>query len=238
MERSPLQLVEDVLSGGRFWKLAVLALERLEPDAASARLVIEAHERGAFEPWLAACLLGAIRHPEGYATALAILRSSPDVRAKPHAGPALTKIRGDAALADLAAVLEDATLGRSTHEGAAYGLAGIADPRALDVLLAALDAERIRMSTAGYVVNELPLDPALLLGWLRGSRPRLRTTAAWALFYRSASDDRTISNELRRAVLTELDRGGLPFTTAQAAMLRERLAHPIAPLPTARLVKR
>jgi hypothetical protein len=238
VERSPLQLVEDVLSGRLFWKVAFLALERLEPDLASARCVIEAHDRGVCEPWLAACLLGAIRHPDGYATALAILRSSPDVRAKPHAGPALTRIRGDAALADLAAVLEEATFDRSTHEGAAYGLAGIADPRALDVLLAALETERIRMSTAGSVVNELTLDPALLVGWLRGKQPRRRATAAWAVFYRSASDDRIISAELRGAVLAELDRGGLPFTAAQEEMLRERLAHPVASLPTAWIVKR
>ena len=169
---------------------------------------------------------------------LAILRSSPDVRAKPYGGPSLTRIRGDAALSDLAAILEDATLDRKTREGAAYGLTAIADPRALDVLAAALDAERIRLQTAGAILGERPLDPALLLAWLRGSRAHRRATAVWALFFRSAGIDRTIPDELRDALFAELDRGGLPLTADQEAMLRERYLRPIASLPTARIVKR
>jgi HEAT repeat protein len=226
VDRTSLQLAREALSDHARWKHALLALERLEPDAASARLVIDALERGLCEPWLAAALLGAIGHPDGYATALALLRSSPDVRAKPWAGPALTKIRGDAALADLEAVLEDASLHRGTREGAAYGLIEIADRRALDVLEAALDAERIRRSTAGFVLGERPLEAALLLEWLRGPRARRRATAIWALFYRSAGLDPAIPDELRGALFVELDRGDLPLTAEQERMLRERYARP------------
>jgi len=221
------------------WKRGVLALQGRPPDAASARAVILAFERGACEDWKAACLLGAIGHPDGYATALAILRSGDSTRASVYAGPALTKMWGAAAFADLAAILGDPAFDRRIHEGAAYGLAELADPRAVDVLMAAVDAKRVRMSTAGSVMSERPLAPTLLLGWLRGGRSARRTVAMWALFYRSASDtERAIPAELREALHAELDRGGSPFTDAQEAMLRERLARPIAPLPVARVIKR
>jgi len=225
MEPTSLQIVDQVIAGSPDWKRPVRALEQLPPDAASVRIVIDALERRVCESWLAACLLGAIGHPDGYATALALLRSRSDVNAKAYAGPALTRMRGDAALPDLAAVLEDASFDRKTHEGAAYGLGAISDPHALDVLVAALDAEHIRMGTAGFVLNERPFAPALLLEWLRGDQPRRRTTAAWALFYRTANAvDSAIPRELSDALFAEINRGGLPFTTAQEQILRERLA--------------
>src|SRR6185436_3410929 len=146
VEPPSLQLVEDVLQDRLMWKRGVLALQGRPPDAASARAVILAFERGACEDWKAACLLGAIGHPDGYATALAILRSGDSTRASVYAGPALTKMWGAAAFADLAAILGDPAFDRRIHEGAAYGLAELADPRAVDVLMAAVDAKRVRMS--------------------------------------------------------------------------------------------
>ena len=130
---SALELAETALAdvaghGAGAWKQALLALEPMEPDAQAAAAVVAAYEAGRCPPWCAAALLGAIGHADGYATALAILRAAPGQLAESYAGPALVQMRGEAALADLAAVLEDDALPRRAHEGAAYGLAGSPTP--------------------------------------------------------------------------------------------------------------
>jgi len=218
-----LELVEAALADRAMdWKRALLALEPMEPDAAAAAAVVAAYEGGRCPPWAAAALLGAIGHSDGYATALAILRAAPGQLAESYAGPALAKMRGDAALPDLAAVLEDPACALRAREGAAFGLARIADARADELLLAAVDQERVRTSVAGSVACDRGTSDDALIRLLRAASPRRRNTAAWAVFYRAAKG--RVSSALATSMLAALDAAPLPFTSAQREMLRDRLA--------------
>ena len=132
-------------------------------------------------------------------------------------------MRGEAALADLEAVLEDEALPRRAHEGAAYGLAGIADARAGELLLAAVDRERVRTSVAGSVACDRGVADGVLIGWLRGASPRRRNLAAWAVFHLAAKG--RVSEALEQAMRAALDGAPLPFTGAQREeILRDRLS--------------
>src|SRR5262245_32670282 len=85
---TPLELVEAALAGTG-WKSAGLALEARPPDAACARAIMAAYRSGRCEAWMAAWLLGANGHPDGYATALAILQSGAGKGSESYAGIAL-----------------------------------------------------------------------------------------------------------------------------------------------------
>lgn len=225
MNRSSLQLIESAIDQSGDWKDNSLELEERGPDAQSTAAVIHAYDEGRCPPWLAACLLGAIAHPDGYATALAILRAGPGTSAEAYAGPALAKMLGNAALPDLEEVLVDDELPSWVHRGAAHGLALITDPRGLDVLLAAVDLQRVEISTAGYIAHERRTPPATLLAWLESDDHNRRNLAAWAIFHWSSSMmmDGAIPLELSTTLLNELDRGGLSFDAEQEQVLRIRL---------------
>lgn len=228
MSGSPLELVEIVLAevngtATGAWKLALLELKTFAPDAESAARVVRAYESGRCEPWCAASLLGAIGHPDGYATALSILWSAPGALAESYAGPALARMRGDEALSDLAAVLDDDSLPQRAHEGAALGLSTLSDSRADDVLLAAVDRGRVRTSVAGAVACERGIPSARLISWLRGTDSRRRNLAAWTVFHLAAQGP--VVRELELAMQSALVEAPLPFTAAQRDELRERLSN-------------
>ncbi|MBV8755935.1 MAG: hypothetical protein JO257_01590 [Deltaproteobacteria bacterium] len=228
MSGSQLALVQTVLEGARgetttAWKLALLELKTYAPDAGCVAVVIRAYERGQCEPWCAAALLEAIGHPDGYATALEILQLAPGALAESYAGTALVRMRGADALADLAAVLDDDRLPQRAHEGAARGLAAMADPRADDVLLRAVDRGRIRTSIAGSVASERGIPAARLVSWLRGGDSRRRNLAAWTVFHLAAQGP--LLKELEIAMHAALADAPLPFTPEQRSELRERLAN-------------
>src|SRR3569623_2475551 len=89
MSGSPLELVEIVLAEVNgtetgAWKLALLELKTFAPDAECAARVVRAYESGRCEPWSAAALLGAIGHPDGYATAQSLLWSAPGALAESY----------------------------------------------------------------------------------------------------------------------------------------------------------
>jgi hypothetical protein len=228
MSGSQLALVQTVLAATRGdttveWKLALLELKTYAPDAECTAVVVRAYERGQCEPWCTAALLEAIGHPDGYATALEILQLAPGSLAESYAGPALVRMRGAEALDDLAAVLDDERLPQRAHEGAAFGLAAMSDPRADDVLLRAVDQGRVRTSVAGNVACERGIPAARLISWLRGGDSRRRNLAAWTVFHLAAQGP--LLKELEIAMHAALADAPLPFTAAQRHELRERLAN-------------
>lgn len=247
MSGSQLRLVHMVLSGARGesiesrpdgsrprargtdsgidadWRFALLELKTYAPDAATTAAVLDAYARGRCEPWCAAALLEAIGHPDGYATALDILHLAPGSRAENYAGTALVRMRGPDALDDLAAIIDDDRLPQRAHEGAAFGLAAMADPRADDVLLRAVDRGRIRTSIGGSVASERGIPAARLISWLRGPDSRRRNLAAWTVFHLAAQGP--LLKELEIAMHAALADAPLPFTAAQRNELRERLAN-------------
>ena len=247
MSGSQLMLVQQVLSGARAesieiradgsrprargtdsgidadWRFALLELKTFAPDAAATAAVIDAYSQARCEPWCAAALLEAIGHPDGYATALEILHLAPGSLAESYAGTALVRMRGADALDDLAAIIDDDRLPQRAHEGAAVGLAAMADPRADDVLLRAVDRGRVRTSVAGSVASERGIPAARLISWLRGADSRRRNLAAWTVFHLAAQGP--LLKELEIAMHAALADAPLPFTAAQRNQLRDRLAN-------------
>jgi hypothetical protein len=211
--QTPVELASGAITWAINFKAAALALERLRPDESAATIVVDAYQEDRVAPWLAALLLGAIRHPHGYPTALAILRRGAGQLSESYAGPAMAKMRGGAALDDLAAVLREPGLERWVYEGAAYGLSKIADPRALPLVIEAFVQKRIRVSTAGSIAEVASADT--LLTWLASADQRYRELALHAFFYWSAGGQPYPSRAARAAVLRALaDRAHVPFPDA------------------------
>src|SRR3569623_2073288 len=181
------------------WRFALLELKTYAPDATATAAVVDAYTAGRCEPWCAAALLEAIGHPDGYATALAILHLAPGSRAETYAATALVRMRGPAALA------------------------AMSDPRADDVLLRAVDRVRVRTSIAGNVASERGIPAARLISWLRGPDSRRRNLAAWTVFHLAAQGP--LLKELEIAMHAALADAPLPFTAAQRNELRDRLAN-------------
>src|ERR1044071_1257895 len=109
---TPVELVIGAMARTLSFKAAAVALERLPPDEEAAATIVTAYQQDRVAPWLAALLIGAIRHEHGYPTALAILRRGAGQLSESYAGPAMAKIRGVEAFDDLAAVLREPGLER------------------------------------------------------------------------------------------------------------------------------
>lgn len=223
-----VELVIGAMTRTLSFTAAAAALERLSPDEEAATTVVTAYQQGTVDPWLAALLIGAIRHERGYPTALAILRRGAGQLSESYAGPAMARIRGVDALDDLAAVLHEPGLERRVHEGAAYGLGEIADPRALPLVIEACMQERIRIDTAGSIAANRASEAALL-GYLASPEQRDRRLALHAFFFWSASRQPVPSRAARDAVLDALARPEhVPFPGQQRAMLEQRFGHRVS----------
>jgi hypothetical protein len=221
------ELVLRVMTGAMAFTVAAVALERLSPDEEAAAIVVDAYQQGRVEPWLAALLLGAIRHERGYPTALAILRRGARRSSEIYAGPAMAKIRGVEAFDDLAAVLREPGLGRRAYEGAAYGLGKIADPRVLVLVIEAFMRDRISIDTAGSIAGDRGSE-AVLLSYLASVEQRYRRFALHAFFSWSASRQPYPSQAARDAVLRAAAHPeNVPFSHAMRAMLEERFGHAV-----------
>lgn len=223
-----VELVIGALAETLSFNAVAVALKRLPPDQEAAATVVAAYQQDTVAPWLAALLIGAIRHERGYPTALAILRRGAGRLSESYAGPAMARIRGVDAFDDLAAVVREPGLERRVHEGAAYGLGRIADPRALPLVIEAYTQERIRVDTAGSIAANRASEAALR-SYLASPEQRYRTLAVHAFFFWSASRQPYPSQAGRDAVLHALARPEhVPFPGEQRAMLEQRFGHKVA----------
>jgi HEAT repeat protein len=223
-----VELVIGAMTRTLSFKAAAVALERLPPDEEAAATVVAAYQQGRVDPWLAALLIGAIRHEHGYPTALAILRRGAGQLSESYAGPAMAKIRGVEAFDDLAAVLREPGLERRVYEGAAYGLGQVADPRALPLVIDACMQERVGMDTAGAIAADCASEAALL-GYLASPEPRYQRLALHAFFFWSASRLPPPSRAARDAVLHALARPECAsFPGRLRAMLEQRFGHGVS----------
>jgi len=225
VEPTSLELALAAIAGTG-WKSAGLALESRPPEAACAHAIVAAYRAGRCEAWMAAWLLGANGHADGYETTLAILRSGAGKGSEGYAGVALAKMRGDDALADLVAILDEPSHPRWVHEGAAFGLGEIRDPRALDALLLAVDRGRVRETKAGFIAHQHGVTPIRLLAWLRGDDATRREIAAWAVLHWSANTVGAgpIPEDICRVLLAQIRAGESPFDPEQREFMLERLS--------------
>lgn len=124
-----------------------------------------------------------------------ILLSAPGLLAESYAGPALARIRGDGALADLRILLHTAPK-RTSREGAAAGLARLASPEAAGVIFDAALSGRIGYQTAGSLLARLPLDGhqvSTLLSRDDQDSLRLATEIVWLAAIHTSRRGSTVS---------------------------------------------
>jgi hypothetical protein len=220
--QSPVALVSAAIRDTINFKVAAQAIQRHPPNATAAAIVVDGYRDQRVAPWLAALLLGALRHPDGYATAHAILRRGAGQLSEAYAAAAMFQIRGAAAFDDLAGVLWEPGLERPSYEGAAYALGDIPDPRSMPLVLEALAGRRIRLVTAAKIAATTSSEDALL-AWLASPVARYQQLALHAFFFWSAGGRPYPSLAARDAVLAVLThREYAPFPASQAEMLGDR----------------
>jgi hypothetical protein len=139
---SSVELVQRTITGEENFKAVAIEFESRPPDLAAAQRLVEAYREGRAAPWLTALLLGRLRASEGYPVTREILLAAPGQLAESYAGPAMARIRGEAAREDLLGIVMNEAPKRS-REGAAYGMALLRGPGVADEILAAFRAGRI-----------------------------------------------------------------------------------------------
>lgn len=159
-------LVSHAIANELVFKRVHTELEARPASEAAARQMIDAYRRGEVAPWLTAALLGACRHAEGYDTLREILLAAPGQLAESYAGPAMARVRGEAALDDLLDLIMTAPK-RISREGAAYGLQLFNTPDARVSVLEATRAKQIRRRTGAWILGKMEPDEGLVLELLR-----------------------------------------------------------------------
>ncbi len=206
--RSSVELVDLAIASHGRSKEVRRALEMGPPDEAAALRVREAFAAGRAPPWLAAMLLGGIRHERGYSLALEILAGGHGSLSEEYAATAIVCIASPAAERDLVRVFESA-IGperSATRRAASWALGALRTPSATNAVLDALARGHIRALTAARALAGAPLDPALLTDWLRtGRRDVERVFVGMLIAQRcSASVGRGARAELARCDVPEL----------------------------------
>lgn len=173
-EMDDVALVEAGLVGSRHFKDIVAELDTRKPNEAAAKILIAAFQQGRCKPWLAACLLGHIRHPVGYETAQSILLSNPNIdSAESYAGEAMAAMLGAAAYADLRRILYGDHPWR-VRRGAVDGMTCIASPQLADDLLQAHLEDRLRRHDVAWKIAQCKPSDEWLLTLLRNDDFRQR----------------------------------------------------------------
>jgi hypothetical protein len=170
-------LVEAAFKDGRHFKDIVAVLDTRKPNEEAAKNVIEAFRRGRCETWLAACLLGHIRHPVGYETAQQILLSNPNTSsAESYAGVAMAAMLGEAAYADLRRILFGDHPWK-VRRGAVFGMRRIASLRLANDLVQAYREDRLKRHDVDWGIAQCHPTDDWLLAFLRDDDERLRKLA-------------------------------------------------------------
>lgn len=167
-------LVELAIGEERSFKTVIAELERRsseppDPDAATA--AVRAHEEARAEPWVTAALLGRIRHPLGYGTALAILRgpAGPSASAHSYAAEAIAAMVGPRCAEDLLPWLRDDP-SPAVCRAAAHALAMAGVREAIPFIHEAFTGGRLYVRTARESLVDVDVDDATVAAWLRSER--------------------------------------------------------------------
>lgn len=213
--RDPVAVVNIALGRHAVFKACATALEECPPDAGAARVLVEAHDRGAAPSWLVACLLGFNGHRDGYAKTLAILEAGDRLLSESYAASALVRIGGADALRDLVRVI-DTTNDSRVRVAAAHAIAKLGSKDAIDVLRDAIARGRLRGRTMGGALARTAVPVETLLEDLRSPHRELRRWPAYVIHDRirfSPQDARLVpllatcaaSGELRAALRAVID---------------------------------
>ena len=174
-------------------KVAVVALETRAPSEQATALLVDLHARGERPAHQIAWLLGAVGHPSGYATALAILRAGHSAGAE-----AMRAIAGASAQRYLIATINDIdSIG--VRNAAAETLAKIATPSAIAFLVSATETGRLRAHVVAQALYTRPMDTTLMTDSLRSAVQETRRWPPIAIangYRRAARASPLVSNAL------------------------------------------
>ncbi|UJR83148.1 Hypothetical protein I5071_52140 [Sandaracinus amylolyticus] len=153
-------------------QLVVARLDECEPDEHAARVVIDAHDRGEAPSWLAAVLLGRVRHRTGYAKSIEILRRCDRLLSEDYAAVAAVRIAGADAERDLVDVVNTMEDGNA-RKAAASGLGMIGTASAIAFLAGAPARSRLRGASVAHALAGAAVETRTMLEALRS--PDLET---------------------------------------------------------------
>jgi hypothetical protein len=173
-------------------------LEQRAPDESTASLVISAYEGGRTPAWVAAYLLGCLRAPSAYKTVRAILEVGPELSGGVYAGPAMARIAGTGARADLLHLMSNSDNWR-TRRGALYGLGELGDASVAPEIVQAARADLVEVDPAGTQLARLRVPTDLLLELFRAREVALRRLALAAVVFLSADDAKARDIAVARA---------------------------------------
>lgn len=211
-------LVQLAIGEERSFKTVLAELERRsseppDPDAATA--AVRAYEAARAEPWVAAALLGRIRHPLGYGAALAILRgpAGPSAAAHSFAAEAIAAMVGSRCAEDLLPWLRDDP-SPAVRRAAAHTLAHAGVREAIPFIHEAFTGGRLFVRTARESLVDVDVDDAAVAAWLQSERTTDAVLGCAVVFERleRARSRRRVREPgvaLAPIVLTALDRAAL-----------------------------
>ena len=168
-------LVRRAISDRSFWKEAGRQLVLYDPCQDAAQALISSYRSGESCGYVIAYLLGQIRHPAGYETALEILEADEQQLSESYAAAALVRIDSERALVDLMDVLQKTQNG-AVRRGVVAGLGAIGSEAAKKALVGAVSDGLLREKTAAWELTKFDVPEAELGSWLRGD-PRLARLA-------------------------------------------------------------
>lgn len=193
-------------------RLIGMALIGQPPKEGAAGLVLGALDRGQVSDAVGAELLGCVGHGSGYGAVAAMLFDpSASAGAVAAAGPAMARILGRRAEADLSLALRMGVT-REAREGAALGLTEVGSAEAAASIAEAACEGRIRARLAASCAVRLPFDAAHWIELLEAEAlapRRVATEVVYALVMDDHGEARDALTELgdegRRALRRALD---------------------------------
>lgn len=227
-----VEWVHSVLSDISNFKKAGRELEQLLPDEAAARAVIQAYQEQRAEPWLAAFLLGCIRHDVGYDIVRTILlEGTPS--ASDYAGKAMAAIGGRRAAGDLVDIL-NATTSWRIRQAAIFGLEDLDYKPAVPFLIEAYSRGHLGPSPHVSKLVAEAVTEQMLLAWLGSDNENDAKLACKVIEYRLQrlmtpdghlvnSDDgsrRLPGREVAAAVADLLEAGRISMRPGTVVLLR------------------
>ena len=221
------EIVAHVLRSHPAFKFASEIFLERPPDGPAAAALIEAFEAGTAPAWLTAHLLGCLRAPAGYEVVHRMLVSAPGLLAESYAGPALARIAGPGARADLLDLMRRGQY-RRVREGALYGLALLGDASVVPVVLEAVRDRLVGHGAAGSVCVSLHVPAAEFAAWLRSPEEDARQVAINAVINLSAMEGRLRDVPLASAALEAVRAGTVRLSPSMRRCLEERLGKIVA----------
>jgi HEAT repeat protein len=193
--------VRSALADQRVFKDVLRRLETLPPSENASLTVIKTHDRGDVGSWMAAALLGRVRHRFGYVRVLEILDAN-DAQANSWAADALVRIVGRDSELDLARVIDEVDHGIA-RKSAALALGSLGSESSIAILVRALERGRLRALSVAQALCNTHVEPSVLVRALASPALEARRWPPMLIAARLRSRDDESAGELARCASSE-----------------------------------